>query len=310
MALRRTARPGREDALRELHGDKIEIAVIADVATGDYTEALKGVGAILHVAAPLGSKANAEQLLSGAIGGATNILKQAAAAGVHKVVITSSWATASNPDKPEVIFSDYVYTENDWFPGTREEALDGTHPMFWVYCAAKTLAEKEVWKFAAENPQMDITTINPPFIYGPYLPGTKVKESDLGSLRRFYLNVLPKEGGKLAPIQFDPPMTVDVRDVAKAHVLALESPPPSKVGQKRILVAGPNISYRDAVNHLSIARPNLKGRLPDASEAQWTTIATVDVSRARDVLGLTEYTDWKKTVEDTADSLLAAEKTW
>lgn len=46
----------------------------------------------------------------------------------------------------------------DWNPLTREIALTpGTDPM-WVYATTKTLAEREIWKFAEEHPEVDITT--------------------------------------------------------------------------------------------------------------------------------------------------------
>lgn len=106
------------------------------------------------------------------------------------------------------------------------------------------------------------------------------------------------------------PLAIDVRDAAKAHILALTAPPTSEVGQKRLVIAGFQLSWKDAVEYLNEARPELKGRLPDASEAQKMTIASTDVSRARDVLGLKEYVGWKKTVEDTVDTLLAVEKSW
>lgn len=127
----------------------------------------------------------------------------------------------------------------------------------------------------------------------------------------FYKNILQQPGSKLPATQAHPvPLTVDVRDVAKAHILALRAPPTSEVGQKRIAVVGPTFSWKDAVEHLVVARPELKGRLPDTSEAQRMTVASTDTSRSRDVLGLDPYIDWKKTVEDTVDSLLALEKVW
>lgn len=112
-------------------------------------------------------------------------------------------------------------------------------------------------------------------------------------------------------MQLDPlPFTVDVRDVARAHVLALKASPATEVGRKRIAVVGPGFSWKDAVEHLMVARPEVKSRLPDASEAQTMIVASTDTSRARDVLGLDTYIDWKKTVEDTLDTLLAVEKSW
>jgi len=115
-------------------------------------------------------------------------------------------------------------------------------------------------------------------------------------------------GGKVTTPQFPFPLTVDVRDVARAHVLALTAPPADQVGRKRLFVAGPPVTWKEASEHLAAVRPELKARLPDLSDARETDIAVIDVSRAREVLGLTDYIGWKKTVEDTTDSLVAAEK--
>ena len=55
-------------------------------------------------------------------------------------------------------YSDRVLTDKDWGPTTEEEALASEHEPFWVYCTAKVVSEKEVWKFAEAHPQMDVTT--------------------------------------------------------------------------------------------------------------------------------------------------------
>ena len=52
----------------------------------------------------------------------------------------------------------YLISSLDWNPATKEEALDGTRDPMFVYAAAKTLAEKEVWKFASEHPDIDVAT--------------------------------------------------------------------------------------------------------------------------------------------------------
>ncbi len=106
------------------------------------------------------------------------------------------------------------------------------------------------------------------------------------------------------------PLTVDVRDVAKAHVLALTAPPTSQVGRKRLLVAGEGFLWKDAVDHLRAVRPELRERLPDPSEAKKLEASTMDVSRTREVLGLDKYMDWRKTVEDSVDSFLSIERSW
>lgn len=62
------------------------------------------------------------------------------------------------------------------------------------------------------------------------------------------------------------------------------------------------------MEHLAATRPELKGRLPDVSQLTVTPIATMDTSRTRDVLGLKEYINWRKTVDDTIDSFLEIER--
>ena len=65
-----------------------------------------------------------------------------------------------------------------------------------------------------------------------------------------------------------------------------------------------------AVEHLREARPELKERLADTSEVADFKMATLDSRTAKDILGMREFIDWKKTVEDTADSILTLEKEW
>ena len=98
--------------------------------------------------------------MKGAAEGALNILRQAAAAGVKRVVVTSSIVTAINFSAPPTttLYGIKEFTDKDWNPATREEALTGEHDSMWVYCAAKTIAERGVWAFADKHPEVDVTT--------------------------------------------------------------------------------------------------------------------------------------------------------
>ncbi|THH07413.1 hypothetical protein EW145_g3401 [Phellinidium pouzarii] len=315
--VRITARPAKVEAAKKLHGDKVDVVPIADIVDGDFTEAFKGVGALIHTAAPLAGRQEAEGMLNSAVKGALNVISQAVNAGVKKIVITSSWGTANDLDRPERTYTDYVFSEKDWNPATREQVLDGKHHSLWVYCGAKTISEQEVWKYADEHPEVDITSINPPYLYGPLTAGTKVAKADLGQYSTpgmFHQKVLqdPNSGKQLEFPQFPSPVTVDVRDVAKAHVLALTSPPSSKVGQKRLLIGGPNWSYRDAVQLLEKERPELAkaGRLAGLGETKRRTITTIDSTRLKKVLGFKDFIPWEKTILDMTDNLLEIEKSW
>jgi len=52
----RVARSRKADALKKVYakyGDKVDIVVVEDLITGDFTDALKGVSAVIHVATPI-----------------------------------------------------------------------------------------------------------------------------------------------------------------------------------------------------------------------------------------------------------------
>lgn len=106
------------------------------------------------------------------------------------------------------------------------------------------------------------------------------------------------------------PSSVDVRDVARALVLSLTAPPTSQVGRKRILMSGEWFVPAEAVAYVAEMRPELKGRLNEAWKKEVTSPKNnIDNSRAKEVLGL-ELTDWRKTVLDGVDSLVALETKW
>lgn len=108
-----------------------------------------------------------------------------------------------------------------------------------------------------------------------------------------------------------PPSFCDVRDVAVAHVRALEIGPAS--GQrKRFLIAGGAFTWKEAVEYIRTAKPELASRLPSTEDATPAPgkLSTFDTKFAAEMLDMTEYIDWQRCVADTLDGLLAAEKSW
>lgn len=87
-----------------------------------------------------------------------------------------------------------------------------------------------------------------------------------------------------------PPRTryIDVRDVAQAHVRALNSRPTSEVGRKRIIFSSPyGWSFQKTVDFIAEQRPALKDRLITATpQAQEFDILPMDFGRVEEVLGL------------------------
>jgi nucleoside-diphosphate-sugar epimerase len=106
-----------------------------------------------------------------------------------------------------------------------------------------------------------------------------------------------------------PPMVVDVRDVAKAHVAALDVPRATALQDKRFVVNATNYTWKEAAAHLNAVRPSLKTAALGDFPALPGPASTLDNGRSVEVLGL-EYIGPGKMVEDAVDSLLEAQKSW
>lgn len=101
---------------------------------------------------------------------------------------------------------------------------------------------------------------------------------------------------------------VDVRDLALAHVRAMESP---EAGGKRFLLTAGHFANTQIVDILRRAFPELDDQLPRGDEAlkegampPQGEIYTYDNSRSKEVLGIT-YRSLKECVVDTVRSLQA-----
>jgi dihydroflavonol-4-reductase len=202
--------PTREAALREAlrqhveADDRLEL-VVADleVDTG-WAEAARGCTHLLHTASPVMSSEpkDAGELIRPALEGTQRVLSAAVAAGIRRIVLTSSVAAISSGHPPEK----HNFTEADW---SNEAGSMG------AYARSKTLAERAAWDFVRAHAELELTTINPVYVIGPSLDGHFSPSADIVrlQLQRAYPGV-PRLGFPL----------VDVRDVASAHVAALNTP--------------------------------------------------------------------------------------
>lgn len=169
-------------------------------------------------------------------------------------------------------------------------------------------------KLLTANVLINTTIVNPPFLYGRYVIQPGDGPDTRGSNNIIY-QLIARES------TLPPPSTVlycNVRDAARAHLLALELPklaPNANVRDKRFLVAAPtheSTSWPGMVQRLAARRPDLKHRLPKLDNAPTPpgTLSTNDSTRAREVLGLTEYVGWEETVDETIAALLQLEEKW
>uniref|UniRef100_A0A8H7Y8V9 NAD-dependent epimerase/dehydratase domain-containing protein n=1 Tax=Psilocybe cubensis TaxID=181762 RepID=A0A8H7Y8V9_PSICU len=222
------------------YGDRIEFAIIEDISkSGAFDEVVKDVDGIAHMASPVHSQTGAdpEETLQPAIQGTVGILESALKYGkqVKRIVVTSSCAAVLPPvtEKPT------VYSELDWdivHPEiVKEKGKDA--PPLSVYCASKTLSERAAWEFHEKHKDSsgwDLCVITPPFVYGPPIHDIPSPSSLNFSLAFWYNAVLSEPPESKAFLIAESNAWADVRDVALAHVLALEKP---DAGGERIITS-------------------------------------------------------------------------
>jgi dihydroflavonol-4-reductase len=223
--VRGTVRSARKEKSRA----GLELFEAELLAEGAFDRAAEGCDAVIHTASPyvLDAKDPQKDLVDPAVQGTRNVLSACEKAkSVKRVVVTSSMAAIT--DQPE---SDHVLTEADW----NEKSSLERNPYYY----SKTLAEKAGWDFVEkEKPRFDLVTINPFLVIGPSL-GSSINTSNqlfVDLLAGTYPGVMNLTWG-----------FVDVRDVAEAHVRAVE-----KASAKgRYICAGDTIGMRAVVELLA-----------------------------------------------------------
>ncbi|MCO1658912.1 SDR family oxidoreductase [Pseudonocardia humida] len=248
-AVRGTVRSLSSAKAEHLHrlGGSLELVEARLDADDGWAAAAAGCTAVLHVASPFPPEApkDEDELIRPAVDGTLRVLRAAAAGGtVRRVVLTSSVAavTAGNTSDPA-----HPLTEADW--STPEEATP--------YAKSKTLAERAAWRFAAEDGGVELVSINPGMVLGPLQhPGLN---TSLEAIQRLLSGGMPA----VPMLGFAP---VDVRDLATAHRLALESP---KAPGNRYICAGPHTWLLDMARTLAADLTPHGHRVPTRRLPNW-----------------------------------------
>lgn len=174
-----------------------------------------------------------------------------------------------------------------------------------AYRASKTLAEKAAWEFVTkEKPKFELCTCNPPLVFGPvvhYLnslssvntSNLRVRDIITGAAKE----KCPVTGGHL---------WVDVRDIALAHVLAMEK---DGAAGKRFFITAGHFSNREIVEIIRDSYPDLKDKLPEGEALKSGDYPAegyhgYNNTRSTQVLGLT-YRPLEEAIVDTVKSLQA-----
>jgi len=206
--VRSTKEPKRTEYLKQLCPN-LELLEADLLKEGSFDGHAKGCDYVLHIASPVNVGVGDPQttLIDPAVKGTLNILEACKKSGtVKRLVITSSAAALrcyNDDNGPE-----YVYDEKDW----NKKSTITENP----YGFAKTIAEKSAWEYISkpENKStFDLVTILPSVCVGP-IHNIAVTTESVKFIKDLFITYPAPPAICLG--------FVDVRDVALAHVLALE----------------------------------------------------------------------------------------
>ena len=241
-------------------------AVADDVehAVGDVTharslrEAMVGVDRVYHVAGKVSfDRREREALRRVNADGTANVVDAALAAGVDRLVHTSSIAALGRPPRSETPIDE----STAWEGGPHRSA----------YARSKRRAELEVHRGIAEG--LDAVLVNPALVFGVGGPGTNTRRI-VDAVRSGWMVAAPPGGTNV----------VDVRDVAAGHRAAMTD---GETGERYIL-GGENRSWQSVLGAMATAfgAPPPRYTIPAPVLTAGATVAeaVAAVTRSRPVL--------------------------
>ncbi|KIW17919.1 hypothetical protein PV08_05114 [Exophiala spinifera] len=293
------------DEYRDVSNDRLDFAIVEDLdVEGAFDDAVISdppFEAVIHTASPFRFNVTdiQKELIDPAVMGTISILKAVKknAPTAKQVVMTSSFVAMVDPAKGH--WPGHKYSEEDWNPTTLDEALQ--NPISG-YRGSKTFAEKAAWDFVRyEQPNFTLTTINPPLVFGPLAPNV-TSLNGLNTSNEFFRDlILGKFQDHLPPTIAH--IWVDVRDLAQAHVRALEV---SEAANSRFFVAAGMFSNREIVRIIRSRMSEYSSRLPPESieggDYPQGGIYGIDNSRTQKILRV-GFRSLEESVIDTVKSI-------
>jgi nucleoside-diphosphate-sugar epimerase len=229
-------------------GDRLTFAAADLERDAGWPEAVAGCDFVLHVASPFPATVpkHEDELIVPAREGALRALRASRAAGVKRVVLTSSFAAIGYGHKPQAA----PFDETDW----TDVSGDGVT----AYAKSKTLAERAAWDYVAKEGGLELSVVNPVGVFGPVLgPDTS---TSIMIVQRLMDGALPG----LPQMAFG---VVDVRDVADLHLRAMTDP--RAKGERFLATAGDFMTFREIALTLKSRLGAAARRVPTRELPNW-----------------------------------------
>eukprot|EP01080_Neovahlkampfia_damariscottae_P005335 gene5335-9144_t len=254
---------------------------------GSFKKCFKDADGIFHLASPFQYKIQdaKKDLIDPAVKGTNNVLKEALKnEKIKRIILTSSIVAIRGEKKPG-----HIYSEKDWNESANIEKTP--------YPLSKVKAELQAWEminsFKTQFPErkLELVVINPGFVLGPTLSNRDDSTSVnyVKYLMNGKLKVIKNSAGNFSPI--------DVRDVVKAHINAMEN---EKESGRYLTCHQRDISPEEFASILRSKFPNYS--VSKEIEGEKHHYYEYDISKLNGLIG--DLIPIEKTLEDMGNSLI------
>lgn len=310
--VREASNPAKVDHLLKLNSADLRGSVELHEADlfkpGSYNDAFAGASAVIHSGATVGfNKESPQEVYDGCFKENAHVIESVRCSGsVKRFVFTSSFAAVGHPRD-----QGYVFTEKDWC-GDNVEAYKGRWSEEQIpldrdiaYAMAKANTEKLIYAEAEADGGFEALAILPLHVIGPLMSSNHDQPWSWQNHIKRMMQGRPYKGGRDGRMLWN---CVDVRDVARAHRLCIETTRGAN-GSRYIMAA----SDRSGEVFTWQLQSLLASMFPSASyiggepmEGDAPAKGTYDAPRAYCLLARQELgigtTDIKTTLRDTVDS--------
>lgn len=241
--------------MQEAHPDRLRLFEADLLSEGSFDEAMAGCRVVFHVASPFRMpekiRDGRRDMVDPALLGTRNVLAAVERTPTVERLVLTSTVGAVFGDYTDVLAMDDAVLSERYFNTTSTVENNPYH-------YAKTVAERAAWDAEAAQDRWRMVSVNPGLILGPSL--TPASES--GSL--FLLDELFRGYFFYGAPDFSF-TTVDVRDVADAHIAAAENPD----AKGRYILAAPTMTSFHEMSRVIRTRHPRDLRLPRTALPHW-----------------------------------------